>query len=140
MAALAVHQGALIVGGRFTRAMQPRPQGAVRTGGLASWDGRAWAPVGGAVLEGAVEVLRPPSEPLDHTPRNPASNEPRHPKPLPQALHSSGELLYVGGRFQRLGGRVLSGLVVFNSTDGSWEAVGGGVSGGCVQVSTPINP
>ena len=56
-----------------------------------------------------------------------------------QALHSSGELLYVGGRFQRLGGRVLSGLAVFNSSDGSWEAVGGGVSGGCVQVTTPEN-
>ncbi|KAJ1490586.1 hypothetical protein T484DRAFT_1777064, partial [Baffinella frigidus] len=50
-------------------------------------------PSGGVVLEGAVEALYP-----------------------------SGELLYVGGRFQRLGGRVLSGLAVFNSTDTSWNA------------------
>ena len=103
VAALAVHQGSLIVGGRFTLAMQPLRAGAVRTGGLAAWDGAAWAPVGGARLEGAVE-----------------------------ALHSTGTLLYAGGRFQRVGGRPISGLAMMNAS-GAWAAVGGGVSGGCVQ-------
>jgi Tol biopolymer transport system component len=51
VSALAVHDGALYVGGRFARA------GNVAASGLARWEGEQWSPVGGGIASGSVRAL-----------------------------------------------------------------------------------
>jgi hypothetical protein len=75
----------------------------VLSGGLASWDGAAWALLGGAAVAGDVT-----------------------------ALLADGDTLYVAGHFSRVGTLRAQGLAALDGATGAWRELGGGVSGGTI--------
>src|SRR5690606_31418228 len=105
--ALAVYNespaASLFVGGRLSLA------GSVETQCIARWDGQQWTDVGGGF----------------ETPKSGAT-----PSVAAMAVYDdgSGPALYVGGTFQRVGGRDALNLARWNGSE--WAEVGGGVGRG----------
>ncbi len=92
--AVAYYQGDLYIGGRFTEV------GGTPLPGLARWDGRKWAAVGGGLTAGGTVI------------------------PTVDALAVSGDSLVVGGFFTHAGGEEIHNLAAWDG--GAWREIGEG--------------
>ncbi|MBL9076138.1 MAG: hypothetical protein JNL08_01460 [Planctomycetes bacterium] len=99
--ALCEHQGALYAAGEFV------VSGSQPVRGLARWTGSQWLEVGGGVHRTL----------WTHA--------------VPRALHSDGNLLYVGGELDRAGTTPVGRVAAWDGSQ--WHTLGGGVSGAWVD-------
>ncbi len=135
VSALAVHDGALYVGGNFARA------GDVVAYSLARWDGSKWSPVGGGIARGSAQVLASFDGALivggdfelqqgGRTIRRLARWNGQAFSPLGSsaadtvdapvhALHATSHLLYAGGDFTQIDGLPSSHMARWNARE--WQ-------------------
>jgi len=111
--AMDTYQGTIVMGGTFSLATL-HGGSILHTGGLVAWDleSKDWVLVGRTPVPGTVS-----------------------------AIMSTGDRLYVSGRFRSVGGKEVNNVALHSgplSEVGGWQAVGGGVQGGHVAAMTGL--
>jgi hypothetical protein len=102
-------RGSLVVGGLFTKAQNSDSHSAINCGGLAYWNlsTEQWSKVGKSTLNGAIHDI----------------------------IVISDQLIIVAGFFSHVDGLLVNNIALHRGElekSGTWEALGGGVSGGYI--------
>lgn len=106
---MTVHNGILVVGGQFMRAVGADGT-SLLSGGLVAWNGHKWVLVGGANLQGIVTICS-----------------------------VIGSKLYIAGRFRTVGSLQAEGMAVYDGTSWQQVGEGAAVSGGLVTTMATLH-
>jgi len=110
----------LVVAGSFSQLYQGKEGGgkSLASGGLGVWDGHQWGLLGHVPVQGSVTCLAVTvqEEALSSGGQSNAAQP-----------HASAHLLYIAGRFGRVGSVAASNIAVYNHLTQSWKALGRGL-------------